>query len=179
MRRAAILVVLLALAACGGDSKETRAAARVESALVPPTLGDGSLTLKEDPTAHKAFGNVGGQSLVDDGRLWAVRDGQRLVATLQVATLDPKVDLGDEEQVDSLIASILPGTKERFTMGDLPVVQVATADKTIYLWFGDGMFQVFQIKGAEIDPEVLLGELIAFQVDSPRWSPPPTFPLED
>jgi hypothetical protein len=174
VKLAGALVAVALLAACGSGDKDERVAVRVQSELVPPTLGDGALRLKEDVTAHKAFGKVGGQSLVDDGRLWAVRDGDQLVATLQMATLDAKVDLGDEDEVEGLIRSILPGTKERFTVGDLPVVQVATADKTVYLWFGDGMFQVFQIKGADIEPEMLLGELIAFQTSSPAWTPPPT-----
>ena len=179
MRRLfALALAVVLLGACGSGSSDEPVATRVKPALVPSTLGDGTLTLKEDTTAHKAFANVGGQSLVDDGRLWAVREGDQLVATLQVATLDPKVDLGDEDEVEHLIRSILPGTKERFTVGDLSVVQVATDDKTIYLWFGDGMFQVFQIKGAAVEPEILLGELIAFQTASPDWTPPPTFPPE-
>ena len=85
-----VLAAVVVLGACGGGGDDG-VATKVESSLVPPTLADGALTLREDKTAHKAFANVGGQSLVDDGRLWAVRDGDQLVATLQMATLDSKV----------------------------------------------------------------------------------------
>jgi hypothetical protein len=171
-----LIVAAVIFASCGSDSTSKSVATRVQPSLVPAALGDGSLALQEDETAHKAFANAGAQSLVDDGRLWAIRDGDQLVATLQVATLDPKVDLGDGDEVEALIRSILPGTKERFTIADLDVVQVATEDKTVYLWFGRSMFQILQIKGTAIDPEVLLGELIAFQTSLPEWRPAPSIP---
>ena len=177
MRPAALLVAaVFVVSACGSDETPDAKPARVQTSLVPTVLGEGSLSLTEDESAHKAFANAGGQSLVDDGRLWAIRNGKQLVATLQVATLDPKVDLADGDEVEALIRSILPGSKERFTVGDLDVVQVATTDKTVYLWFGQGMFQILQIKGADIEPEVLLGELIAFQTALDDWRPPPSIP---
>ena len=175
MRLLAALALAVVLGTgCGSDDDTSSAPVRVNSALVPPTLGDGTLDLSEDEKAHEAFGKIQGTVLVEDGRLWAVRDGERLVATLQVSTLDSRVDLGDADELDSLISSLLPGTKERFTVGDLSVVQVATDDKTVYLWFGERMFQVLQIKGTELNHEALLTELITYQTGLPAWQSPPT-----
>ena len=174
LRPVAVALAVTIAAGCGGGDDGGAARTTVATALVPPTLGSGKLSLREDRTAHKQFGRIQGGSLVDDGRLWAVRDGDRLVATLQLSTLDPKVDLGDSDERSSLVSSLLPGTKERFTVGDLDVIAVSTDDKTVFLWFGDGMFEVLQIKTSDFDHEKLLGELIAFQTSSPAWDPPPT-----
>ena len=59
-------------------------------------------------------------------------------------------------------------------MGDVPVLQVATEDKVVYLWFGRSMFQVLQVKGQGVDPEKVLGELLAFQTASPAWHDAPS-----
>jgi hypothetical protein len=88
-----------------------------------------------------------------------------------MSTLATKVDLADKKERESLEASILPGTKEHFDVGGVPVVQVATEDKVVYLWFARSMFQVLQIKGKGVDPEKVLGELLAFQTSSPAWHP--------
>jgi hypothetical protein len=55
----------------------------------------------------------------------------------------------------------------------VPVVAVATEDKVVYLWFGASMFEVLQVKGNGIDPEKVLGELLAFQLASPAWHAAP------
>jgi hypothetical protein len=168
------LVLLLAAAGCGGGGgSSTGALAHVDQRLVPAALSSGQLKLVEDRTAHKRFASAGAESLVADGRLWAIRDGQRLVATLQMSTLAPKVDLADKKERARLVASLLPGTKEHIEVGGVPIVQVATEDKVVYLWFGRSMFQVLQIKGRGIDPEKVLGELMAFQLASPAWSAAP------
>ena len=174
MKRAvALVVVLVALAGCGGGRSSNAVPTKVVTSLVPDALASGKLSLAEDKSAHKRFASAGSDSLVSDGRLWAVRDGNRLVATLQVSTLAPKVDLSDKNSKASLIASILPGTRESFEVGDVPVVSVATEDKVVYLWFGASMFEVLQVKGNGIDPEKVLGELLAFQLASPAWHAAP------
>jgi hypothetical protein len=168
--RALALALGVALAAgCGGGSSSTAAPAKVDARIVPAALGQGKLGIKEDRSAHKRFASAGGDSLVSDGRLWAIRDGSRLIATLQVSTLHAKVDLEDKKERNRLIASILPGTKEKIEVGGLPIVQVATEDKVVYLWFGRSMFEVLQVKGRGVDPEKVLGELVAFQLASPAW----------
>lgn len=174
MRRAvALLLVTIALAACGGSGSSIAMPTKVSASLVPDALASGKLALAEDRSAHKRFAAAGSDSLVSDGRLWAVRDGNRLVATLQVSTLAPKVDLSDKREKAALVASILPGTRESFDVGDVRVVSVATEDKTVYLWFGASMFEVLQVKGNGIDPEKVLGELLAFQQASPAWHAAP------
>jgi len=163
------LGVAIAAAGCGGGSSSTAAPTKVDTRIVPAALGEGKFGITEDRSAHKRFASAGGDSLVSDGRLWAIRDGSRLIATLQVSTLHAKVDLEDKKERDRLIASILPGTKEKIEVGGVPIVQVATEDKVVYLWFGRSMFEVLQVKGRGVDPEKVLGELVAFQLASPAW----------
>jgi len=173
----AAVAVTFPLAACGGGGSSTAVPTKVSTSLIPSSLSSGKLALAEDKSAHKRFASAGSDSLVSDGRLWAVRDGNRLVATLQVSTLAPKVDLADKKSKASLVASILPGTRESFEVGDVRVVSVSTEDKVVYLWFGASMFEVLQVKGNGIDPEKVLGELLAFQLASPAWHAAPA--IED
>lgn len=177
MRRLAIAIAVAALTAgaCGGGEKAAPVKpANVPVEIVPATLADGTLTLQEDATARKAFSTIGDRALVADGRLWTIRQGERLIATLQISTLKPRVDLLNEKERESVINNVLPGTKQRISVNDVSVVQTDSSDKkTVYLWFGRSLFEVLQVKGSKIDPEQILAELVEFQKSSPHWKPLP------
>ncbi|HUR79108.1 MAG TPA: hypothetical protein VMZ22_14255 [Acidimicrobiales bacterium] len=162
------------LTACGrGDEGAQVVPEKVNVELVPPVLGNGLLTLLEDTKAKKSFGRLPENALVADGRLFAVRQGPRLVATLQLSTLVPEVDLTDPKRKREIVSKLLPGIRQELSVADMPVYQVAGEDKVVYVWFGRQMFEVFQIKGSAIEPEKLLTEVVRFQLESPAWKPLP------
>lgn len=174
----AALALLLLFGACGGDGDEesTAAPSKVPVALVPPSLANGTLTLKDDAQAKKAFSELGERALVADGRLWQVRHGDRLVATLQVATVKTKVDLRDEEQRRAIVRHILPGTRREIDIDGVTVSMSESDDKTIFVWFARDLFQVMQVKTTKLDPEEIVTDLVAFQLKSPAWR---GLPVED
>jgi hypothetical protein len=174
---AAVLVAASLSAACGGGDKPKKVAikpASVPAEIVPTTLAQGTLALRQDDEARKAFSTIGDQALIADGRLWTIRQGERLVATLQVSTLKPTINAADEIDRETITNLILPNAKQKITINDVSVVQTgSTDDKTVYLWFGKSLFQVLQVKGSKIDPERILREILEFQQASPGWQPLP------
>jgi hypothetical protein len=165
--------------ACGGGGDGGRRAAagpppKVPVALVPMSFTTGDLTVSEDAQARKAFTKLRDNALVADGRLWQIRQTDRLVATLQVATVKTKVDLTDPEQRRSIVNHILPGGRQEIDVNGVAVSMSDANDKTIYVWFGRDLFQVLQVKSTKIDPEAVVTELVGYQVTSPAWKALPS-----
>jgi hypothetical protein len=177
-RLVAAVVAAAALAAgCGnGDGNADRAPAEVALELVPDAVNAGAFVLAEDDAARDAFTTLEQHALVADGRLFAIRDGERLVGTLQLSTMKPKVDLTDPDQRESVISNVIPGARETISVGPIPVIQSAGADKTVFLWFGQEIFQVLQLKptkASPFDPEKILAEIITHQTTQKAWKPLP------
>lgn len=168
-----VLLVVCALAiggsACGKHAAVSAPPRKVPVALVPPALGP--LGVTEDDSARKTFTKVIGSTLVADGRLWGIRRGDQLVATLQVATLRPKVDLAVAQQRGDIERSLLSSDRERYRVRGVDVVQSSTEDRTVFLWFGRYFFEVLQVKG--VPPDQVLNDVLAFQTASPAWEPAP------
>ena len=172
---AAIVVAAVALAGCGddGSTEDVMIPEKVDTSLAPAALSGGALSLREDNDATKAFGRLPDNALVADGRLYAIRDGDRLVATLQMSTLVPEVDLTEPGRYQEIADKLLPGVKSELSVADVPVFEFATEDKTVYVWFGRQMFQVLQLKGLGVEPEKVLAELIDHQLAQKAWEPLP------
>lgn len=177
MRRALLLVALalaLALGACGGGSDDGLGVrpASVATELVPEAVS-GELKLYESTGDEVvgAFANAGEESLVADGRLWEIRKGARLVGALQIATVKTKVDLAEAARRDAIVNEVLIGAYDRIRVGDVEVYSSAANDKVVYLWFGESMFEVLQLKGDELDHEQVLTDVIEHQDGLPSWKP--------
>jgi hypothetical protein len=176
-----VVALLLAtvLGACGGSADTTALPVRtVPAALTPSALLSGSLTVGLDDKAEKAFKRIAPKALIADGHLWTIRGaGDRLVGTLQMATLRPEVDVSYREDRDSVIDTVLPGARASITVAGVDVTRSKGDDqKTVFVWFGDGLFQVLQLKPSRavpFDPEALLTEVVAYQQAQPQWKPVP------
>lgn len=174
---AVVIIVALVGAGCGGGGGvEERAPSEVSLELVPDTLNGGAFVLAEDDKARDAFSTMGPDALVADGRLFAIRDGERLVGTLQLSTMKTKVDLTEEDNRASVINNVIPGGRETISVGPISVIQTLGQDKTVFLWFGRDMFQVLQLKptkASPFEPEKVLSEIITFQTAQRSWKPLP------
>lgn len=163
-----------ALSSCGSGEAEALAPRAVAGGLVPATIADGRLAFSETKVeqARLAFTEAGDDSLATDGRLWELRIGDRLVGVLQLTSLDHDVDLQDANDRDSIVKQLLPTARDRFDVGDVTIWSTASQGKTIYLWFGEGMFALFTLKPAsddEIDPETSLSDLLDHMVAAESW----------
>jgi hypothetical protein len=164
----ALIGVALAGGACGGrDAVAQTPAKKVPLNIVPAELpgaaGDSALTLAEYKQGAARINKAGGRSMVVDGRVWEIRRGSTLVAALQVSTLRPKVDLSKAEQRSKLASLVVSGSVQKITVSGIEVVASRAADKVVFLWFGNQLFEVLQIKGAGVNPETMLKSILAFQ----------------
>ena len=177
MRRSLLtiaLVLAMLTAACGDEPEVAVAPEPVPDGLTPDTLLDGLLVIENrDESTREALAAEDESSLVSDTRLWEVRRGQRLVGTLQISMVLPRVDLLDQEIRDRFVGQMILGQSSRIRVGDVEVFTATSNDKTVYIWFGERLFEVLQTKDRELDPEALLTAVIEYQDDRPEWVPLP------
>ena len=165
---------LAVLAACGGESASV-APAEVDPALAPSALA-GNLRLYEnrDRETITAFANAGDRTLVADGRIWEIRRADRLIGTLQISTVLPRVDLTEGRIRDTIVRQVLTGGLSSIRIGDVEVFTSTTNDKAVYVWFGAHMFQVLQLRDRGVeDFEPFATEVIDHQATLESWEPLP------
>jgi hypothetical protein len=104
--------------------------------------------------------------MVAEGKVWQIRRGTTLVGALQVSTLKPPIDLSKAKQRATLADLLVSGSVQRIQVGGVEVITAKTPDKVVFLWFGDQLFEVLQIKGVGIDPESMLKNMLDFQKPS-------------
>jgi hypothetical protein len=174
-RRLAIIAATFAIVvtACGRNAP-VPPPTKVQTELVPSSLLNGSLRVAGDDKTSEVFKRPAPRGLVADGKVFTIRGaGDRLVGTLQLSTVRHDVDLTKSEARNRLVDGILP-TSERITVGTLEVAQSNTTDKTVYVWFSKGQFQVLQLKpttAVPFEPDELLAELIGYETQQPTWKP--------
>lgn len=174
--RFGLLACALLLSACGGGGDGASAVPRrVPVALVPSRLLADSLGVFENRSAstRKVVQLKGEDSLVDDTRIWEVRRGQRLVGTLQISTVDPRVKLVDDDVRDRFARQLIVGQRQQIRVGDVEAYRAVNDDKTVVLWFARDLYLVLQTKGSELDTDMLFAELVEYQSDQPAWKPLP------
>ena len=159
------VAALAVLSACGSGSgrRQLIAPKQVPTELVPATI-EGDLTLSEYMPARKAFAEAGASSLVSDGRVWAIRRGETLIGTLQISAVKHDVSVQKASDRKAILNGVMTGVSfETIDVGDVQVAASTAADRSIYMWFGDGIFEVLQLKGTKVDPDAVAGDVIAFQ----------------
>lgn len=170
----ALLVVGGLLAGCGGAAGDEAAPPpSVPADIVPVTALAGELSVVENTSesTRKVLTGSVESSLVAETRVWELRRADRLVATLQVSTVLPRIDFDDQEIRERFAAQVILGERSRLRVGDVEVFTTTSNDKTVYLWFGADLYQVLQTKDRELEPEALLADLVRFQHDKPGWTP--------
>ena len=147
----------------------------VPDGLVPERVQGDALAFFENTSesVKDAFANAGEDSLAADGRMWELRRDDRLVGTYQIATLLPEVELERERHRQQILRQIMPATVDELEIGDTKVFTTGSADKSIYLFFGEGMLAVLTLKGneADIDPDAVITDVVDFTTTSDGWLP--------
>lgn len=176
-QRLAIVAVAIAVAstaACGDGAAPDTQPLAVDVELAPPTLaGDFTVVAKDDDATRAAFAGAGDDALISDGRMWEIRDADRLVATLQITTMGTDVDLADADARRQIVSQVVAGSVSRIRVSDVEVYSATVDDKVVYVWFGARLFQVLQTKGIDEKAEALLAALIRHQQGLPAWEPLP------
>jgi hypothetical protein len=174
---AVVATMAVASGGCGGDDAAPEVKpASVPEDLVPPAVQDNRFAFYESqlPQVKQSFADAGDDSLAADGELWELRKGDRLVGSLQLTTLMPEVDLADEDHRNAILSQLLPTNRDQFLVDEVRVWSTSSNNKTIYLWFGRDLYALMTLKGGsedELDPERVLGEVVAYNVASDDWKP--------
>lgn len=170
------LAVVLGATGCGKDAVVQVKPEEVPDGLVPPTVQGETFAFFESTTdeVKNAFANAGANSLAADGRLWELRKGDRLVGALQLSTLLPEVDLTQKNHRNQILAQLLPNVRDEISVEDLNVYAAGSNGKTLYVFFAKDMFALLTLKGGSednLEPEVVLGDLVHFATQSKEWKP--------
>lgn len=163
---AALLVAVTGTAACAErapipDSAPT-GAAPLAADLVPAQFAGLTATV-EDITAQEK--EAGPRSYATSTRLWSLREGTRLRATLQVGRLaadafasrDPEAVADFERAIVSQIGQVAPRWR---LLGGRGVYVTASDQQPLYVWFtGSGLFVLSVAKDYQ-EPRRLLREAL-------------------
>ncbi|MEY2426613.1 MAG: hypothetical protein QOI61_2185 [Actinomycetota bacterium] len=169
------VAVVLSASACGGKDAFVAPPA-VEKTLAPAKLLE-DLDLYEniDKRTVRAFANAGENTLVADGKIWEIRRADRLIGTLQISTVVPRVDLTDRRERDAIVQQIVSGEVERLRINDVEVYSTIVNDKATFLWFGLDLLEVVQLKDKALDEryEEVATQIIGHQATVSAWKPLP------
>lgn len=173
----AVVAPLLATMLLTGCQEEREAAPRpVPTALAPTTVLGGSLGLHLNTSAgtEAAFRQDAEKSLIDQGKLWEIRRKDRLVGTLEIATVKPDIDLSEDDVRHDFTAPILVGsTSDIRLLGQEVNVVEGEGGLSTLVWFGEGLFLVLQVKDALVTGPDLAQAILEHQQSRPEWVPLP------
>ena len=176
-RGAALGVLVLALlgGACGEEEVVVEKPSSVPDGLVPEKIQGDKLAFYENTndSVKDTFANAGKESLAADGRMWELRNNDRLVGTLQISTLMPEVKLENKRHREQILRQIMPATVDELSFDETVVWTTGSADKNLYLWFGEETFAVLTLKGGEedLDADAVISEVIGYTTTSDNWQP--------
>jgi hypothetical protein len=150
----------------------------VPDAVVPTKVAAaGGLTIvaHTGPDVADALKAVGRQSLVEQGHEWEVRQGDRLVGALELATLRSRADTRKEADRQA-IRHVLPTEPAELDFSGVPVYEAKDGERTVFLWYGRQVLGVLQLRG-QIDVDAVANELIIAMLQHDRWPglPPDAF----
>jgi hypothetical protein len=146
----------------------------VPTALAPATVlnGDLQLHLNETKETAAAFHQDDHRSLISDGKLWEVRRNDRLIGTLEIATVKPSVNLTRASVRTSLTTPILVGATSTLRLSGQEVSTVTRTDGVATLvWFGKGLLEIVQVKDQTVAGPQLAQAIIDYQQTRSEWSP--------
>lgn len=164
----------LALAGCG----QSRPAPPdpVPDALAPAALLGNSLHLYRNtaPDTLAAFRQDHKDALISDGKLWEIRRADRLIGTLEIATVKPDVNLARSSVRQTFTSNILVGAVSDIRLAGQEVTTVSSDDGvSTVVWFGRGLFEVLQLKDAVVTGPQLATAIIQYQQTRTEWAPLP------
>ena len=171
----------LVAGACG-NSPEPPRAPRIPVSAVPRSIDVAGLSLTMQPSApgdvRRAFRSVGPASLVDDGQVWELRQGDRLVGLLQLATIGRRADTRKESDRRDMRRQILVGEPTELDFSGVPVYQTTDGALSVFVWFGRQLLGTLTVKG--VDADAVSNALVTQILQSDSWPnlPPDAF-LED
>jgi len=163
------IVVVVVAGACGG-SPTPLVAPPIPTAAVPARV-DAAGGLVMQPNASKdvqhAFRSVGPTSLVKEGRVWEVRQGERLVGLLELASIGRRADTRKEADRQAMRRQILVGEPAELDFSGVPVYETTDGALSTFVWFGRQMLGTLTLKG--VDADAVSNDLVTRILQDRHW----------
>ena len=171
-----VLAVLTVLAGAGCGQSRPAPPAPVPLSLAPTAVLNNSLHfyLNTAPNTLAAFQQNAKDALISDGKLWEIRRADRLIGTLEIATVKRDVDLARSKVRDNFTKPILIGAVSDIRLAGQEVATVSSDDGvSTVVWFGRGLFEVLQLKDTVVTAPQLAQAIIQYQQTRQEWAPLP------
>lgn len=151
------VLLLLASAACSGEDQAeattTDDVRALDADFVPSTI----LGLAVDPEETEGLGDVS-RSYVEAIRLFSLRDGDQLVATLQVGRFGSGVKWAERKFQRSVLNQIGANAPDPVRVGDRIVYVTTGVKQRLAVWFTEGHLFVLGMREEFDRPRTLLRE---------------------
>lgn len=135
----AVGVSVGAVAAQGVTASQIKPGARqapLPSRLAPADLA--GLRITRERSAETDFTRPGNASLVNSGRVYVIRQGPTVQASLQVARFRPGLSADSLVVREGVLSSLADGQFLPVRIGDVHAYDLITANEVLYLAFGPG-----------------------------------------
>jgi len=152
---APVAVALVASAGCSGEDEAGAVTTDQVAVLDATFMPDELLGLAVEPEATEGLADVT-RSYVDAIRLHSLRDGDQLVATLQVGRFAPGVEWDDRRFQRGVLNQIGANAPDPVRLGDHIVFVTTGVKQRLAVWFTDGYFFVLGVRDEFDRPRTLL-----------------------
>ncbi len=132
-RAVAVSMALAVAVSCGSGSPDPTRVNALPARLVPPTLG--TLVFKRERRAERAYALAGDASLVTDGRVFSVRDGTTIQASVQASAFKPEFNALDHDIREGVLNSLGGGRFRLRRLGEERVYVRDLPEQRLLLWF--------------------------------------------
>jgi hypothetical protein len=153
-RLAAAVSAAAMLAACGDAPRHHGSVAEKVPAGAVPSSFAGFVAEPEDITAQEEA--AGPTSYFGSTRLWSIRRGEKLVATLQIGRFVDDADLADEDFRSRVITQIGQVDPRERHLAGTDVHVTATSDQPLYVWLRNRDLMLLSVAKDEREPVRLL-----------------------
>ena len=178
---AAVAVVLIgtggAVTASLRSDPEVRQARALPTQVAPASLGN--VRFVRERRAEKAFGNG---TLAPQGQVFSIRQGDLVQGSLQVAALDPALDVRDPKVRDQVLSGLGSGRFTATRIGTERVFRLSSAEQVLLLSFArDGRgYTLLSARTAFTGAEPVFAAVLAFgRGEGPARLGVPDVPVPD
>lgn len=128
--------------------------------LVPPNLAGLTVTTEDVTELEK---KAGSQSYLASTRLWAVRAGDHLRATMQISRFVPDARTEDEGFRQRVVGQISSAGSHERLLGGQTVFATSANQQPVYIWFRGQSLFVLSVAADYPQPRAVLREALELQ----------------
>jgi hypothetical protein len=160
---AIVLLLALLLTSCGGPAAAVPAAAGLPARVAPAALGD--ITMVREAAAEANYRKPGDVSLVSEGRVFSMHQGDVIQGSLQVAAFKRGYSATRHDVRDGVLQSIASGHFALTRLGQDRVYTLTLPEQRIYVWYpASGRYYVLMVaRRAYAEADSLFASVLAYQ----------------